>query len=108
MRILFGTLHDSDKSGTQSPVSLRGFRSNSKFHQNLESSHLKSTQLITAKFCIRHGNVTVVIRVQNCIGICRICYAQEHYKVELSFEFDRDIVIGTGVMSYSGPLFTKL
>ena len=35
-------------------------------------------------------------REQNFVVIRRICYEQEHFKVSLKFEFDRNIVSGTG------------
>ena len=42
------------------PVPLTGFRSNSKFDQNLECSNLKCTQPITMIFCTRHDSYIVV------------------------------------------------
>ena len=38
-----------------------GFRSNSKFNQNLECSGLKYIQPITTKFCTSHNSVTAVM-----------------------------------------------
>ena len=42
------------------PVPLTIFRSNSKFHQNLQCSGLKWTGSITTKFCTHHDSMTVV------------------------------------------------
>ena len=41
------------------PVPITVFRSNSKFHQNLERSSLKCVYPITTKFCTHHDSVTV-------------------------------------------------
>ena len=47
-------------NGIQAPVTLKVFRSNSKFDKNLEYSGLKYAQPITMKNCTRHDSVTVV------------------------------------------------
>ena len=45
----------------QAPVPLTTFLLNSKFDQNLQSSSLKYTLLITTKFCTRHDSYTVMM-----------------------------------------------
>ena len=68
------------------PVTL--FRSNSKFDQNSQCSGLKYGPPITTKFFTRHGSFTVVTKF---VAIGWICYGQEHYKLSLNFEFDRNL-----------------
>ena len=46
------------------------------------------------------ANITVFLlswRVQHRIVIGLICYGQEHYKISLKFEFDRNIVTGMDI-----------
>ena len=60
---LRGHCHACSRPGNlshQAPVPLTIFRSNSKFHQNLQYSSLKCTLPTTTKFCTRHDSVTVV------------------------------------------------
>ena len=77
------------------PVPLTVFRSNWNFDQNMERSSLKWIQPITTKICTLHDSYTVVT--------CTIFFliGWIHFKLERSifwskFEFDRNIVSGTG------------
>ena len=67
---------------TRRPLTV--FRSNSKFEQNLQCSGLKYAQLLTAKFCARHNNVTSW-RMQNFVVIGQICDEQEGVKSTAKF-----------------------
>ena len=78
-------------------VTLTIFRLNSKFDQNFERSSLKYTEPIT-KFCSRHDSV----RVQNFFVIGRVHFKPEHCKFWSNFEFDRNIVSGTGAWAHKG------
>ena len=52
--------------GSQAPVPLTVFQSNSKFDKNLECCSLKYAQLITTKFCTHHDSFTVVTCAKFC------------------------------------------
>ena len=46
------------------------------------------------KLMWRHSNETH--SVQNSVVVWRICYEQDHYKIAMNFEIDRNIVSVTG------------
>ena len=71
------------------------FWSNSKFNKNLECSSSKYTELIAKKFCLCHDNYTVVA-CANLFFIGTIHFKPEHCIFWSNFEFDRNIISGTG------------
>ena len=77
------------------PIPLTVFQLNMKFDQNLECFSLKYDQPITAKFCTRHDSYTVVTCVKFRV-ISWVHFKPEYWKFWLNFEFDRNIVSGTG------------
>ena len=62
------------------------------FNQNLQCSSLKCTLPIKTKFCTRHDSW----RAQNFTLIGSVYYKLEHSKFWSNFEFDQNIVNGTG------------
>ena len=90
------------------PVPLTAFRSNSKFDQNLECCSLNMLNLSHRK----SAHVTIVTlswRVQNYVAIGGANFKPEHFKFWCHFEFDRNIVSGTGAwtMGYLLWVFVK-
>ena len=70
------------------------FRSNSKFAQIMQCSGLKCTLLITTKFCTRQCNCRDVCKMSLWSVLCIL--KLECSKFFSNFEFDRNIVSGTG------------
>ena len=71
------------------------FRSDSQFDKNLLPSGLKCAHLIPMEF---EHIMTVLLSwcVQKSVVINQIYYEQEHYKISLNYEFDRNIITGMG------------
>ena len=77
----------------QAPVPLMVFRSNSKFDlvQNIFNQSQQNFAHVTT--------VTLSWRIQNFVVIDRVSFKPEHCKFWSNFEFDRNIVSGTGARS---------
>ena len=71
-------------------VPLSIFRSNSKFDENSERSSFKYIRPITTIF------VTLSWRVQNIVVIGRVYFTLECFEFSSNFEFDRNMLSGTG------------
>ena len=82
----------------QAPVPLSIFRSNSKFEENSKHSTVKYTRSITTIFCTRHDSVFVVT-CANIVVIGRIYLKLERSEFSSNFEFDRNMLCGTGAMT---------
>ena len=78
------------------PVPLSIFRSNSKFDENSECSSFEYTRPITTIFCTRHDSDTVVTCAKYRCGRPRIFYTKECFEFSSNFEFDRNMLSGTG------------
>ena len=85
--------HDSSTLLASVPLSI--FPSNSKFDENSERSSFEYTRPITTIFCTRHA-VTLSWRVQNIVVIGRVCFTLECFEFSSNFEFDRNMLSGTG------------
>ena len=85
------------------PFNVIFFRSNSKLHQNSQCSDLKYGQLIATKFFAHITTVLLSWCVQN-FGVIGWIF-DEHYKISLNFEFDRNIISWTGARSSPGMAF---
>ena len=77
-------------NGFQAPVPLSIFRSNSKFDENSERCSFEYTRPITTIFCTRHDSDTVVTCVY---------FTLECFEFSLNFEFDWNMLSGTGARS---------
>ena len=83
----------------QTPVPLSIFWSNSKFNENSKHSSVKYMRPITTIFCTRHDSVTVV---QNIVVIGGVYSKLERSEFSSNFEFDRNMLNGTGARFASG------
>ena len=96
---LFGgynkSLFTCPRNNCQAPAQLTIFRWNWKFNQNC--SGLKCTLPITMKFCTCHDSVTVKMCAKFCWDWLSIFQTRA---LPIYFEFDRNIVSGTGASSH--------
>ena len=86
----------------QAPVPLSIFRSNSKFDENSECSSFEYTRPITTIFCTRHDSDTVVTCAKYRYAVY---FTLECFEFSSNFEFDRNMLSGTGPMGSPGPKF---
>ena len=84
--------------GRQAPVPLSIFRSNSKFDESSERSSFEYTRPITRDFA-HVTTVTLSWRVQNIVVIRRGYFTLECFEFSANFEFDRNMLSGTGARS---------
>ena len=98
------TLHDTKWGLVFVPLTV--FRSNSKFDQNLKCSGLTCTTPITTKYCTCHYSVTVVTCAKCRFHRLNILFKLEHSKFWSNFEFDRNVVSGTGAW-FRFPFITE-
>ena len=75
------------------PVALTIFQSNSKFNQNLPSTGLKCTLLITMKYCTCPNGVTVVTGAKFFV-ISWAYFKVKHFKFLSNFAFDQNTLMG--------------
>ena len=76
------------------PVPLSIFRSNLKFDENSERFSFEYTGPITTIFCTRHDSDTVVTCAKY-----RVYFTLECFQFSSNFEFDRNMLSGTGARS---------
>ena len=79
----------------QAPVPLMVIRSNLKFGQNLDYSDLNVLSRTQQNFA-HVTTVSLSSHVQNFVVIGQIYEEQEHCKFSFNFDFDQNIVSGTG------------
>ena len=91
----------------QAPVPLSIFRSNSKFDENSKYSSVKYTRPITTIFCTRHDSVTVVTCAKYRCDRSNILKL-ERSEFSSNFEFDRNMLSGTGARSHINVIFQQL
>ena len=84
------------------PVPLSIFRSNSKFDENSKHSSAKYTWPITTIFC------TLSWRVQNIVVIGRVDSKLERSEFSSNFEFDRNMLSGTGARTLIWKKYTRI
>ena len=77
----------------QAPVPLSIFRSNSMKIQNALVSNIFDR---SQRYCAHVTTVTLSWRVQNIVVIDRVCFTLECFEVWSNFEFDRNMLSGTG------------
>ena len=79
------------------PVPLSIFRSNSKFDENSECYSFEYAR--SQRYLAHVTTVTLSWRVQNIVVIGRVYFTLECFEFSSNFEFDRNMLSGTGARS---------
>ena len=83
----------------QAPVPLSIFRSNSKFNENSENALVSNILDRSQRYFAHVTIVTLSCRVQNIVVIGRVYFTLECFEFSSNFEFDRNMLSGTGAWS---------